>query len=142
MDDQIYQYKPEPLTLGSLEQHISTRSRPTKHRLRLWLLIVYYIRASNKKSADITDPEFIRFINDFRKLSRKEISRQLALMHKAGILGRTYLRRSLSREDCEAIFAQEDGEYYIKGDWLDDPMATAFYRYHLPGDECPRHLNV
>lgn len=107
----------------------------TEASLRLWHHI--YVWAQEFGYVDLADtPQFIRYVQDLRKLSQATISRHLVAMAQAGLLKRHVLKRRLPAEARDELLDP------VLGMFAGASLPTTFARFTLPGVECPREFKA
>lgn len=103
--------------------------------LKMWHHIFMWVEKHGY--ADTADsPEFIGYVQGWRKVSPATIGSHLAKMAAAGLLKRHVLRRKLSSE------AKEDLLNPILGMFAGTSLPTTLVRYTLPNVVCPLELKA
>ncbi len=98
--------------------------------LKMWHHI--YIWVEKHGYADTADtPDFVRHVQEWRKVSLSTISAHLANMAKAGLLKRHILKRKLSSEAREELLNP------VLGMFSGTSLPTTLVRYTLPDADCP-----
>lgn len=96
------------------------------HAIYSWILVHGY--------ADTADsPEFVAHMAGIRKTTVGTLAAHLRRMAQAGLLARHFLKRQLSEETKDDL-ANPILTIFRGGA---NALPTSFYRYCLPGAECP-----
>lgn len=117
-----------------LELATRANAEPAESTLRLWHHIYMWI--SEHGYADTADsPEFVKYVQSFRRLGVPTIGKHLRSMSDAGLLSRYFLRRRLSAEAREELLNPVTNMFFGGGN-----LPSSFARYSLPGQPCSREF--